>query len=93
LLPSSTEAACFIQRFTPERANLLFLSCGEYRLPPSTRTQTHCLPREEALLFMWRGQATVTVEGVELILAPYDVLYIPRGAEFSIATTPANRHV
>jgi mannose-6-phosphate isomerase-like protein (cupin superfamily) len=84
LFPYVTPGVTFRQRFTPAEANLLYLSCGEYELPPSSMSQTVSLPNEEALLFQWDGKTSVTVDGVAYAMEPYDTLYIPRGAAFSL---------
>ncbi len=74
----------FRQRFAPENANLQFLSCGEYHVPPGTISVSFCRPDEESLLFMWKGTATVELGGAAYALAPYDTLYVPRGASFRL---------
>lgn len=82
----------FRQRFIHSEANLQFLDCGEYRLAPGARSTALSLPGRESLLFMWKGEAAVGVNGREFHLAAYDTLYIPRSAEFIITnegTTPA----
>jgi mannose-6-phosphate isomerase-like protein (cupin superfamily) len=82
----------FRQRFTHAEANLHFLDCGEYRLRSCARSSTVSLPDRESLLFMWKGETIVNVDGREFRLAPYDTLYIPRGAAFAIrnpSDTPA----
>jgi mannose-6-phosphate isomerase-like protein (cupin superfamily) len=75
----------FRQRFVPETANLQFLSCGEYTVPPGSASVTFCRPEEESLLFMWRGAAQVDVGGQQYDLANYDTLYVPRGAGFILS--------
>jgi mannose-6-phosphate isomerase-like protein (cupin superfamily) len=74
----------FRQRFTPDMANLEFLSCGEFDLPPGSRSQTFCLPAEESLLFQVAGSAVVAVNGAGHTMDHYDTLYIPRGAAFQL---------
>jgi mannose-6-phosphate isomerase-like protein (cupin superfamily) len=74
----------FRQRFTPCTANLQFLSCGEYQLSPGAMSIPFCHPEEESLLFMWRGSAHVEIGGSRFDLAPYDTLYVPRGAAFRL---------
>jgi mannose-6-phosphate isomerase-like protein (cupin superfamily) len=80
----------FRQCFTPAAANLQFLSAGEYLLPSGAESQPFCLPGEEGLLFAWQGEARVSVEGQACSLAPYDVLYLPRGAPFQLANPGAS---
>jgi mannose-6-phosphate isomerase-like protein (cupin superfamily) len=82
----------FRQRFTHSEANLHFLDCGEYRIPPQAKSATFSFPGRESLVFMWKGDCAVTVDGRDFHLATYDTLYIPRGASFSLANdgaTPA----
>jgi mannose-6-phosphate isomerase-like protein (cupin superfamily) len=74
----------FRQRFVPESANLQFLSCGEYHVPPGTSSVSFCRQDEESLLFMWKGGATVELGGAPYALASYDTLYVPRGASFRL---------
>src|SRR6476469_9831610 len=84
LVRTAQEGVTFRQRFTPKPANLQFLSCGEFALPPHSESQSYCLKGEESLLFQWEGSADVRLAGTVYSLAPYDTLYIPRGAEFSL---------
>src|SRR5215813_2863914 len=84
LLKSGQADAIYRERFTPETANLQFLSCGEYELQPGGRTQAACYPSEEALLYQWRGQGSVEMGGQKCALATYDVLYVPKGQTYVI---------
>jgi mannose-6-phosphate isomerase-like protein (cupin superfamily) len=80
------------QRFVPHTGNLKFLSCGEFSLSAGAASVTFCRPEEESLLFMWKARATVDVGGGIYELAPYDTLYVPRGAAFRLhnpGTEPA----
>ena len=77
------------ERFTPATANLQFLSCGEYALEPGATSQTVAYPDEEALLYAWRGTACVTMGGRSYALANYDMLYVPKGAAYSISNPAA----
>jgi mannose-6-phosphate isomerase-like protein (cupin superfamily) len=85
LIRSGDRGVIFRQRFTPATANLEFLSCGEFELPPGSVAQSFCLPGQESLLFQWEGAVKVVVDGADYQLDPYDTLYIPRGAEFTLA--------
>lgn len=76
-------------RFTAAEASLNWLSCGEYEIPPDAAFGPFSLATEESLLFMWKGSVTVTVAGQAYALAPYDTLYIPRGAVFAF-TNPSS---
>ena len=82
LIRADQPGVTFRQRFVPGTGNLLFLSCGEYELPPGSQSQTFYLPQEEALLFQAEGRGAVLVNDVVHDLEPYDVLYIPKGAPF-----------
>lgn len=73
------------ERFTPEAANLQFLSSGEYEIPPGGHTDVVSYGDQEALVFMWRGAGSVAVGSVTYALNTYDVLYIPKGADHSIS--------
>jgi mannose-6-phosphate isomerase-like protein (cupin superfamily) len=84
LLKSGQADAIYRERFTPATANLQFLSCGEYEIQPGGRTQEACYPTEEALLFTWRGKASVQMGGKSYSLATYDVLYVPKGSTYTV---------
>ncbi|MBV9081045.1 MAG: 5-deoxy-glucuronate isomerase [Acidobacteriaceae bacterium] len=75
----------FRQRFLHSEANLQFLDCGEYYLPARSRSFTYSFPERESLLFMWKSEATVELDGRSFQLRPYDTLYVPRGAQFVLA--------
>jgi mannose-6-phosphate isomerase-like protein (cupin superfamily) len=87
LFRAEKTGAEFRQRFTHSEANLQFLDCGEYRLAPQAKSTTVSLPGRESLLFMWKGETIVDVNGRKYSLRPYDTLYVPRSAEFMIANT------
>ena len=89
LFKHEATGAPFRQRFTSDEASLNWLSCGEYELLPGAATDTLCQATEESLLFMWKGGAQVTLAGQTFALAPYDTLYIPRGAEYHITNQQA----
>ena len=74
----------FRQRFVPHSANLQFLSCGEFSVPPGCRSVSFCRHEEESLLFMWKGSVTVELGDTPYVLAPYDTLYVPRGVSFRL---------
>jgi mannose-6-phosphate isomerase-like protein (cupin superfamily) len=85
LFRTQAPAATYRQRFTHEEANLQFLDCGEYELPPGSGTAPNSLAGRESLLFQWKGSVEVEVNRRSFALAPYDTLYIPLGATFRIA--------
>ena len=85
LFRASGPVVTFRQRFIHSEANLLFLDCGEYDLPPGSRSSRFAVPGREGLLFTWKGSAVVDTGGSLYELAPYDTLYLPLGAEFTLA--------
>jgi hypothetical protein len=95
LLRPGKSGVAFRRRFTPANSNMNLLSCGEYDIPPQAESQEFGLPREEALLFQWKGDSSVVVDGQPFSLAPYDTLYIPRGTGFRLTnpTTEPSRIV
>ena len=84
LFPHAKTEVEFRQRFVPATANLQFLSCGEYTVPPGAISVSFCKTEEESLLFMWKGAAVAEIGGVSYDLATYDTLYVPRGASFRL---------
>ena len=84
---ASAEGAVFRQHFTPEQANLQFLNCGQFDLPPRTSMPALAVPGRESLLFQWEGSSCVRVDGAPHALAPYDTLYVPLDAAFTLANT------
>lgn len=84
LFTADAEQAIYRERFTPQKAGLLYLSCGEFDLPPQTESRSWCFHGEESLLFMWRGSAEVMLDDRAFELATYDTLYVPRDASFRL---------
>lgn len=89
LFRAARNEVTYRERFTPSRANLLYLSCGEFAAPPETESRAWNFPGEESLLFMWQGRAEVIYGEKTFELAPYDTLYLPRGASFRIVNSNA----
>jgi mannose-6-phosphate isomerase-like protein (cupin superfamily) len=89
LVPIAKSEVTFRQRCVPQTANLQFLSCGEYTVPPGCASVAFCRPEEESLLFMWKGSAVAEVGGQTYDLANYDTLYVPRGAGFRLSNPSA----
>jgi mannose-6-phosphate isomerase-like protein (cupin superfamily) len=90
VLHRAAQSECvFRQHFVPKSANLQFLNCGEYTVPPGCSSVTFCRPEEESLLFMWKGAAAVELGGQTYNLASYDTLYVPRGAGFRLSNPSA----
>jgi mannose-6-phosphate isomerase-like protein (cupin superfamily) len=81
---ASAQGVNYQQRFTSRSAQLEWLSCGEFCVEAGAKSETLCHPMDESLLFMWKGSIDVEVNGKTYTLAPYDTLYIPRGAGFQI---------
>jgi mannose-6-phosphate isomerase-like protein (cupin superfamily) len=84
LFRAETPGVTFRQRFVHSEANLQFLNCGEYTLPAGACSSWLGLPGRESLFFMWKGAAEFELRGDAHTLAPYDTLYVPRGAEFRL---------
>jgi mannose-6-phosphate isomerase-like protein (cupin superfamily) len=87
---SREEPAACRERFSAAAANLNWLSCAEYTLGANAVSDPQHLPEDESLLFMWKGSAAVDVAGRRYELAPYDTLYIPRGAQFQISNAQSD---
>ncbi|HEV2416380.1 MAG TPA: 5-deoxy-glucuronate isomerase [Terriglobia bacterium] len=87
LVQSSAAKVIFRQHFTPREGNLIYLSCGEFELPPDSESQTFSFAGSETLLFMWQGEAGVLLNGHAYHLRPYDTLYAPLGASFQLRNT------
>jgi mannose-6-phosphate isomerase-like protein (cupin superfamily) len=85
LFRASLGGVRYVERFRPEDANLHWLGCGEFELDPGAASAGYSFPGEESLLFQWKGTAEVRLDDGAYQLAPYDILYVPRGARFSIA--------
>ncbi len=69
--------------FNQRDSNLELLSLAELEIVDA-RSTSFCHKREEVLAFNLAGPARVLVEGVEYAMEHYDVLYIPRGAEYLV---------
>jgi len=89
LFPITKSEVTFRRRFVPQTANLQFLSCGEYTVPPGCASVAFSRPEEESLLFMWKGSAAVELGGQTYDLANYDTLYVPREAGFRLSNSSA----
>jgi mannose-6-phosphate isomerase-like protein (cupin superfamily) len=89
LFRADAPAVTFRQRFVHSEANLLFLDCGEFHLPPGSRGSEWSAPGRECLLFMWKGGAAVELGGAIYEMAPYDTLYLPLGAAYRLVNRTA----
>ncbi len=87
LFKAVTPGAVYTPRFTPASAKLEWLSCGEYTIEAGANSAAISKANDETLLFMWKGGVEVNVGGKTYSLAPYDTLYIPRGAEFQLSNS------
>ncbi|MBU6401349.1 MAG: 5-deoxy-glucuronate isomerase, partial [Verrucomicrobia bacterium] len=83
----AAEAAAFryIEKSNPATSNLQFLTYGIYELSGAVVSGALTHPGEEALLFCWSGPVQATVNGAGFALNHYDVLYLPRGANYRLA--------
>ena len=84
---STVDASGFRERFTAAPANLNWLSCAEYELAALAASGKLAHADDESLLFMWKGSVAVTVNNQTYALAPYDTLYIPKGAPYQISNS------
>ena len=82
---ANATSVTFRERFVHDRANLLFLDCGEYDIPAGGYSSWFGAPGREALLFMWKGTARVEMKDATYDLAPYDTLYVPRDSQIEVA--------
>lgn len=89
LFRAADAAVTYRERFTPASAKLQYLTCGEYLLQPGAASREISYPGEEALLYAWRGSVCATLGGQRYALANYDMLYVPKGAVFSLANAGA----
>lgn len=83
LFDADQSRAVLREVFNQSSSNLELLSLAELELRDA-RISSLCHKREETLVFNLGGPARVEVEGVPYELAHYDLLYITRGAEFSV---------
>ncbi len=73
------------EKCSPRTANLLWLTCGIYRVAPHGASGELCHRAEESLLFCLAGRPTVQLDGRSYSLNHYDVLYVPLGTPYWIA--------
>src|ERR1051325_11402519 len=84
-LASESGSFRYFEKTNPFSSNLEFLTYGVYELDGAARRGLLAHASEEALLFCWKGAVVVTVNGREFQLDHYDVLYVPRGANFRLS--------
>lgn len=84
-LPAAGGAFRYVEKCCPATTNLDFLTYGVYELQGPAQSGALAHPGEEALLFCWQGEVSVSLDGATHALKNYDVLYIPRGAAYRLA--------
>lgn len=76
----------YVEHSCPGTSNLDLLTYGVYELTGPVVSGRLGHVGEEALLFCWKGSARATLDGTHYELAEYDVLYVPRGSAYQLAT-------
>jgi 5-deoxy-glucuronate isomerase len=71
---------------TPRNSSMKHLAYGRIILNPSTRVESFSNGDRETRLIILSGQATVTVDALEVSLGQYDAVYIPRDSSVKITT-------
>src|SRR5437764_2129009 len=74
----------YLEKSNPRNSNLQFLTYGIYELSQPSKSGSFVHLTEESLLFCWKGAVVVMVNGSRHQLEVYDVLYVPRGAAYSL---------
>ncbi len=74
----------YIEKSIPESTELALLTYGIYEIEPNTLSGFLTHLNEEALIFNQRGNIEVLIEGKNIILEYYDVLYIPKGVSYRL---------
>lgn len=75
----------YVEKSNPLNSNLQLLTYGIYELIGPARSGMLAHPGEEALLFCWKGEVTVNLDGADYHLEHYDVLYVPRNSSYRLA--------
>ena len=75
----------YTEKSSPQTSNLEFLTYGVYELHGPVTSGLLAHPVEEALLFCRTGPVQATIGAQQFELHHYDVLYIPRGAEYRLS--------
>lgn len=83
----------YLEKSSPHRSNLEFLTYGVYEIADDASSGVLMHPGEEALLFCWKGAVCVRLEGASYSLEPYDVLYVPKGADYHFETVAVQSKV
>lgn len=83
----------YTEKSNPDTSNLEFLTYGVYEISGNTSSGVLAHPDEEALLFSWKGESSVSLEGADYGLEHYDVLYVPRGAPYRVRGTNGDARI
>jgi len=74
----------YYEKSNPHTSGLQFLTYGVYEIAPGAASGTLVHAEEEALLFCWKGEVTIHLNGSSFLLETYDALYVPRGAAYRL---------
>jgi 5-deoxy-glucuronate isomerase len=72
---------------TPRNSSMQHLAYGRIILSPSNPVESFSTGDRETGLICLSGQATVTVEGKDTVLGPYDSIYVPRDSSLNVSTS------
>ena len=92
-VPADAGAFRYVEKSNPQNSNLQLLTYGVYELSGPIQSSPLAHPGEEALLFGWCGEVTVTLGGASYALQHYDVLYVPRGAAYQVGQSAGENRV
>jgi mannose-6-phosphate isomerase-like protein (cupin superfamily) len=92
-LPRDAAAFRYVEKSNPHNTALQFLTYGVYELSGAVSSGTLTHAEEEALLFCWKGGLTASVGETAFALEHYDVLYVPRGANYRLCQTSGESRV
>ena len=92
-LPQPAAPFRYTEKTNPRTSNLQFLTYGHYELAAGAASGALAHPGEETLLFAWKGHPSAEVNHTAYPLAPYDVLYVPRGATYQLAAPAEACHL
>ncbi len=93
LVTADAAALRYFEKSTPHNSHLQLLTYGVYELSGPVQSGPLAHPGEEALLFCWQGDVTVTLLDAGHPLGPYDVLYVPRGAIYQLGQSAGQSQV
>ena len=75
----------YIEKTNPSSSNLEFLTYGVYELNGPVTSGVLAHPTEDSLLFCLSGPVRVHLDAHAFTLDHYDVLYLPRGAQYRLS--------